>query len=268
MLMSCLYPYICKYFKFRTGHPIIHAGDACKNKEASLQMKGLIKCSIVPPMNLYHLVLPYRSNNKLLFCLCRSCVFERNISGECKHLRYDERALTGTWVLDEVRLAVEKVYRILDIYEVYEYQITQYSRETSEGGLFVDCINTFLKLKAEVSGYPSWVRSPEDDERYIHSFRECEGIELDKASLKYNAAKRGLAKLCLNSMWGKLTERNNRTQTKLISDPKDLYRFLATPGIEVINLVFANDEVVWVSWKFTAEERVPSLRHTNEVIGA
>jgi len=54
-------------------------------------------------------------------------------------------------------------------------------------------------------------------------------------------------------MWGKLTERNNRTQTKLISDPKELYRFLATPVIEVINLVFANDEVVWVSWKFTAE---------------
>ena len=26
--------------------------------------------------------------------------------------------------------------------------------------------------------------------------------------------------------------------------------------------------MLWVSWKFTAEERVPSLRHTNEVIGA
>ena len=89
-----------------------------------------------------------------------------------------------------------------------------------------------------------------------------------KASIKHNAAKRGLAKLCLNSMWGKLNERNNRPQTKLISDPKVLYRFLATPGIEVVHLVFANDEVVWVSWKFTAEERVPSLRHTNEEIGA
>jgi hypothetical protein len=74
---------------------------------------------------------------------------------------------------------------------VYEYQITQYSSETDEGGLFVHYINTFLKLKAEASGYPSWVRSPEDEERYIQSFRESEGIELDKASIKYNAAKRG-----------------------------------------------------------------------------
>jgi hypothetical protein len=132
----------------------------------------------------------------------------------------------------------------------------------------VDYINTFLKVKADASGYPSWVQSHEDEERYIHSFRESEGIEQDKASIQYNAAKRGLSKLCLNSMWGKLTERNNITQTKLISEPKELYRFLATPGIEVINLVFANDEVVLVSWKFTAEERVPSLLHTNEVIGA
>jgi trehalose-6-phosphate synthase len=69
-------------------------------------------------------------------------------------------------------------------------------------------------------------------------------------------------------MCGKPTERNNRTQTKLISDPEELYRFLATPVIDVINLVFANDEVVWVSWKFTVEERVPSLRHRNEVFGA
>ena len=71
-------------------------------------------------------------------------------------------------------------------------------------------------------------------------------MELEKASIKHNAAKPGLAKLCLNSMWGKLTDRNNRRQTKLISDPKELYRFLATPGIEVVHLVFANDEVVWV----------------------
>ena len=48
-----------------------------------------------------------------------------NISGECRHLRDEERALTVTCVLDEVRIAVEKLYKILDIYEMYEYQVTQ-----------------------------------------------------------------------------------------------------------------------------------------------
>ena len=102
-----LYPYICKYYKFPIGHPIIHVGDACKDEKACLHLEGLIKCSIVPPIKLYRPVLPYR-RNKLLFCLCRPCVFERNISSECKHRR-DERALTGTSVMDEVRLAVKKL---------------------------------------------------------------------------------------------------------------------------------------------------------------
>jgi hypothetical protein len=55
----------------------------------------------------------------------------------------------------------KKGYRILEIHEVYEYQVTQYNPKTGEGGLFVNYINTFLKLKAEASGYPGWVRSPE-----------------------------------------------------------------------------------------------------------
>jgi hypothetical protein len=40
---------------------------------------------------------------------------------ECHHKTDEERALTGTCVIDEVRLAVQKGYRILEIHEVYEY---------------------------------------------------------------------------------------------------------------------------------------------------
>ena len=165
-------------------------------------------------------------------------------------------------------MAVDKGYKILEILEVYEYKVTRYDPETVEGGLFVDYIDTFLKLKAEASGYPSWVRTADDEDRYIDLFYQNEGIRLDRDSIRYNAAKRGLAKLCLTFMWGKLTERINRTQTKLISEPGELYRFLVTPGIEVQNMLFASDEVVWISWQHSEDERVPSLRHINEVIGA
>jgi len=68
-------------------------------------------------------------------------------------------------------------------------------------------------------------------------------------------------------LW-KIDGKNYKTQTKVISEPKDLYSFLAKPGIEVTNLALAGDDVVWISWKHSAEEQVPNLRHTNEVIGA
>jgi len=44
--------------------------------------------------------------------------------------------------------------------KVYEYEVTKYDPHTRDGGLFADYINTFLKLKAEASGYPGWVYKP------------------------------------------------------------------------------------------------------------
>jgi len=55
-----LYPYLCKYFKFPIGHPVVHVGDTCKDIRACLQMEGQIKCAILPPTDLYHPVLPFR----------------------------------------------------------------------------------------------------------------------------------------------------------------------------------------------------------------
>jgi len=98
-------------------------------------------------------------------------------------------------------LALDKGYRILKICEVYEYQVTQYNPETEERGLFVDYINTFLKLKAEASGYPGWFQSPEDEERYVESFWMSEGVRLEKEAMRYSAAKRGLAN-CVSTLCG------------------------------------------------------------------
>jgi len=62
-------------------------------------------------------------------------------------------------------------------------------------------------------------------------------------------------------------ERNDRTRTKIITESHELYRFLATPDVEVTNLAFDSDDVIWLSWKVSAEENVPFLPHTNEVMG-
>jgi len=70
------------------------------------------------------------------FFLCRICVL--TASGECVHTADEERALTCTCEIEEVWLAVEKGYRVVEIYEFYEYQVTQYNPVTGEGRLFVN----------------------------------------------------------------------------------------------------------------------------------
>jgi hypothetical protein len=102
---------------------------------------------------------------------------------------------------------------------MYEYEVTQYDPATGEGGLFVQYINAFLKLKAEATGYTTWVPSPDDEDRFVQSFNDREVILLNKDAIRPNAAKAALAKLCLNSMWGKQTERSNRTKSEIIKIP-------------------------------------------------
>jgi len=40
--------------------------------------------------------------------------------------------------------------------------------------------------------------------------------------------------------------------TKIITELKEMYGFMTTPGIEGTKLVFASDDVVWLSWKHGA----------------
>ena len=76
-----------------------------------LQKEGLIKCSVLPPKRLSHPVLPFCSNNKLLFCLCKSCATEQNFENKCVDETVAERALPSTWIIDEVRLVVQNFMR-------------------------------------------------------------------------------------------------------------------------------------------------------------
>jgi hypothetical protein len=61
----------------------------------------------------------------------------------------------------------------------------------------------FLKLKQESSGFPSRVQSEDDKDRYTEDYWRAEGIALDMASISKTSGQRNLAKLKLNSMWGK-----------------------------------------------------------------
>jgi len=103
-------------------------------------------------------VLPYRHAGKLTFPLCATCVQEEMAkpllerSYRCAHSD-KQRALTGTWCTPELQKAVELGYEIQYIYEVHFDQTCE--------GLFQDYVNTWLKIKQEASGWPSWVGDDE-----------------------------------------------------------------------------------------------------------
>jgi hypothetical protein len=62
----------------------------------------------------------------------------------------EERSLTGTWVTDELKKALEKGYVVQRIYEVWHFDETeQYDPKTKTGGLFTDYVNTFRSTQSK-----------------------------------------------------------------------------------------------------------------------
>ena len=80
--VTSLYPFVQKYGVFPTGHPTIitEQFDYSINKYF-----GIIKCTLLPPKNLYLPVIPLRINKKLVFTLCFKCAEEENQLELCKH---------------------------------------------------------------------------------------------------------------------------------------------------------------------------------------
>ena len=57
--------------------------------------------------------------DKLMFTLCTKCFDEK--CNKCTH-NDEERSLLGTWTIDEVSKAVEKGYKIMEVYEVWNFK--------------------------------------------------------------------------------------------------------------------------------------------------
>lgn len=76
------------------------------------QIFGLVRCHILPPRDLRIGVLPYRAKERLMFPLCASCADGLQQGPNCGHTEH-ERMLAGTWVSEEIKLALEMGYRLI-----------------------------------------------------------------------------------------------------------------------------------------------------------
>ena len=261
-----LYPWVCKYGKFPIGHPAV----ITENFGELDLYEGLVKCKVLPPSNLYHPVLPYRCNGKLLFPLCRTCVEAqiRDPGYKCSH-NEDERALRGTWVTLELKKARQMGYIVLETYEVWHFAETeQYDPSTKSGGLFTPYIDLFLKLKQEASGWPSECGNDLlERKRYVSNYLTKEGVQLQEKHIDHNPGLRALAKLCLNSFWGKFGQRNNMEKTSYVKDPKDFYALLTQDDKVVKQVTFVNEEMIRINW-VQHEDLVDVLPNTNVILAA
>ena len=260
-----LYPYVCKYGLFPLGHPTIYSQDNI-DKDNIRQYCGLIKCKVLPPTNLYHPVLPQKCSKKLMFPLCRSCADKTDPHMRCTHLKEEDRSFTGTWVTIELFEALDRGYKLLDVYEVWHFSETaQYEKASGEGGIFAGYIDTFLRIKQESSGYPDWCMTEQDKIKFKQDYFEAEGIRLE--NVEKNKGMRAIAKIMLNSLWGKLAQRENMTKTEYISEPSKFFDLVTNPNKIVKNVDICRENLLLVNWDDT-ESTVEPHACSNVIVAA
>ena len=118
--------------------------------------------------------------------------------------------------------ALEKGYKIVKIYDVWHFM-------QSSTDLWKGYIRKFLKIKLETSEFIC------SEEEYRQKARKF-GIELGE--LKRNPGMRFIAKICLNSSWGKFGQNPKVKHSEYIDSIRDFYRVILNDKIEQISLSF------------------------------
>ena len=249
--VTSLYPWVNKTARYPLGHPAIHYEPEDQNLDHYF---GLALVTILPPRQLYHPVLPVRHGGKLTFPLCMACVREEqpkplfDRSATCHHTD-QQRQLQGTWCTPELQEARARGYILVRIHEVWHFQ-------DSKVGLFADYVNTWLQIKQESAGWPSWCQTEEQKQEYKRLYKEKEGIELQ--NVQKNPGRKQVAKLMLNSFWGKFGERTNKSKVLQLKQPHELFNILTDGANHVQTLRICNDDILEVVYKQTEANDMPN----------
>jgi len=103
-----------------------------------------------------------------------------------------------------------------------------------DSDLFKAYVSTFLKIKVEATGWekniPELGNCTTDEERQLLKDEFCAeylrryNVVIDEANVRSNPGLRHIAKLCLNSLWGKFAMRNRLTRSEVFTNPAEFFK--------------------------------------------
>ncbi|KAH7693376.1 hypothetical protein AAVH_39589, partial [Aphelenchoides avenae] len=238
-----LYPATNFYTEYPLGVPnVIVKGETVNwTSPDDVEYKGLYKVLVLPPTDLRHLVLPAKFDDRLLFPLCRTCA----VDYEKKSTRVNgyrcmptdaQRSFACTVTHLELSEALRRGYVVKYFDRAWHWELV------------------------EASGWPDNVSTDAQKQRFVEENERVYGIKLEPDNIRKNKAKRQIAKLCLNSLWGRFSMRNNLAKTVITTRP-DVFCDIAYDDRLVLNTVeMVSEEAVHVTYTHKKDfvEEAPS----------
>ena len=176
--VNSLYPYVMSEIDFPVGHPEIrHHHHSCKNLMSKLEMRGekflgLCQVKILPPDKLFVPCLAHQLENKLSFCLCRTCASNGKIQRKASNHDREQRSWIDVYTSIDMERALSVGYEILEHKEIWHY----HSRGKK---LFREFILNIVKRKIECPGFPPTCTTDDAKLDYVKSLREQCSIDLN-----------------------------------------------------------------------------------------
>lgn len=110
-----------------------------------------------------------------------------------------------------------------------------------------------LKIKQESSGYPDWCIDDESKAKYVQDFFDKEGIRLNILNILLNPGLRAIAKLLLNSLYGRFAMSVERKQTVIINEPSKFYELLCDPNVIIESVITVGQQCLVVNYETPLE---------------
>lgn len=197
--VTSLYPSVYAHHPLPIGHPTHILGFQIDRSRfhptASNRYYGYARIKVVPNKSDLIGLLPQRDQK----------------SGR---LYFPVYPMEGCWGTEEIYLAMQNGYTVEEIYELYYWDERNYSNLH-----FAAYVNYFFQLKQEAEG---WVKlgascenpSEEEQNEIVERLYRQNGnlARIRPNMVRKNAVLRSLAKLYLNSLWGKFAQKSSKTQ--------------------------------------------------------
>lgn len=91
-------------------------------------------------------------------------------------------------------------------------------------------IHNVQKRKHEASGFPPGCETVKQKKAYIEKIFKADGVLLNMDAIFYNEGRRYVAKLCLNTLWGRMAQRFHNTHTIYLNTWDDFINFYNEGG--------------------------------------
>jgi hypothetical protein len=218
---------------------------------------GIVKCKVRAPPDLLIPVLPVREapeeqmfDDREMPGKPATKTSSSKKSNKPTKLVFRLGELTGTWTSVDLLDAIKFKYEILEVYDSVWFK-------SSRDDLFKEYVATFFKLKTEASGLdeiPPNMTLEEYDQQFQAQFP---GYSLDLEYMQglghgnRNDGLRYIAKLFLNSLWGRYGMNHSKyTKKEFVDSANGFLALIYDPNIEVISwLDCISDSAILVEYQ-------------------